>query len=165
MSLHDALKAIEAWPLSEEIQVSSWMFPAIETAHVVAITLVFGTVLIVDLRVLGLASGRRPVTALSHEVLPWTWAAFILAAISGGLMFISKADGYFFNLHFLLKMCLLLAAGLNMALFHIGPFQGVADWDEKTVAPARARLACALSLGIWLGVVTLGRWIGFTLTR
>jgi len=164
MDLHTALKAVEAWPLSEEIQISAWLFPAIETLHVVAITLVFGTVLIVDLRVLGLASGRRPVTALAREVLPWTWIAFVLAAVSGGLMFISKADGYFFNLQFRLKLCLLLAAGLNMALFHIGPFQGVHSWDEDKTAPMRARLACGLSLGIWLGIVSLGRWIGFTLT-
>ncbi len=71
--------------LAQQIRASLYAFPLIEAAHVIAITLVFGTISIVDLRLLGVASGHRPYTKLSSELLKWTWIAFALAVITGGL--------------------------------------------------------------------------------
>src|SRR5262249_12978621 len=80
--------------LALSIAQSTIAFPALAILHVIAITLVFGTIAIVDLRLLGLGSNNRAVTELCRDVLPWTWGAYAIAAISGSLLFISKATQY-----------------------------------------------------------------------
>jgi hypothetical protein len=150
-------------PLSSAIRVSAWMFPTIESAHVIAITTVIGSIAIVDLRLLGVTSHRKPVTELSTEVLPWTWAFFMVAAITGGLMFMSKAPAYFGNTPFRLKMVLLACAGLNMVAFHFLIYRSVHRWDRDVPTLRSAKIAGLLSLTFWIGVVAAGRWIGFTI--
>lgn len=151
------------WPLSDAIRTSSWMFPSIESLHVIAITLVIGSIAVVDLRLLGLTSNRKPVTELSTEVLPWTWGAFVIAVITGTLMFVSKAPAYFGNTPFRVKMLLLVCAGVNMLIFHFLTYRSVHRWDNDAPTLAGAKLAGVLSLTFWIGVVTAGRWIGFTI--
>jgi hypothetical protein len=161
------LDAVLNWlhdlPLSSAIRVSSWMFPSLESLHVIAITLVVGSIAIVDLRLLGLTSNRKPVTELSTEVLPWTWGCFVVALITGSLMFISKAPAYFANTPFRLKMLLLLCAGVNMLVFHFLTYRSVHRWDRDVPTLVGARVAGLLSLSFWIGVIAAGRWIGFTI--
>jgi uncharacterized membrane protein len=144
------------------ISASTWAFPTIETIHVFALVIVVGTIAIVDLRLLSVASRNRSVSQLSNDVLPITWSAFCLAVLTGGLMFSSKAVEYLANWPFRIKMVLLALAGLNMLLFHFMTYRSVHKWDEAERAPSAARLAGALSLTFWIGVVVFGRWIGFT---
>src|SRR5262249_32679174 len=94
------LSSVEATRLAEFIRESEWAFPAIESTHVIALALVIGTISIVDLRLLGLASTNRAYSELATQVLPWTWGAFVLAVISGTLMFISQPQAYLGNLAF-----------------------------------------------------------------
>lgn len=163
MTLQSVFEWLESWPVSVGIRQSSWMFPAFESVHVIAIALVVGTVLVVDLRVLGLASRHRRVSALSEEILPWTWGAYLIAAISGAFLVAAKAHTYFGNIEFQLKMGLMLAAGVNMMVFHLVPYRTVGDWDVGQPAPALARVACGLSLVFWVLIVAMGRWIGFSI--
>src|SRR3954467_7651458 len=100
MDIVALLKVLEGTGLSKAILASLYAFPLIEGAHVIALTTVFGTIAIVDLRLLGVASGHRPFTRLAPEILKWTWIAFALAAITGGLMFITNAAAYFNNAFF-----------------------------------------------------------------
>ncbi|MBN8819949.1 MAG: hypothetical protein J0I80_14650 [Sphingomonas sp.] len=139
-------------------------FPWVETVHVVAITTVLGVIAIVDLRLLGLAGVSYPVSRLSNTLVPVTWVAFALAAITGALLFTSQPATYVENFAFQMKMLLLVAAGLNMALFHLFTMKGIAVWDKDAVLPLGARLAGLLSLVIWVLVVGFGRWIGFTMS-
>jgi hypothetical protein len=139
------------------------MFPAFESVHVIAITLVVGTVMVVDLRVLGLASRKQKVSELTGAVLPWTWIAFVAAAISGAFIFAAKAHVYFDNFHFRAKMLLMALAFVNMLIFHYGPFRSVSAWDSDNQAPSAARISCGLSLGFWILIVGMGRWIGFSI--
>jgi hypothetical protein len=139
------------------------MFPAFESVHVIAITLVVGSVMIVDLRVLGLASRSRRVSELSEEILPWTWGAFVVATISGAFLFAAKAHSYFGNFNFEMKMALMAAAGLNMLVFHFIPYRTVQSWDLAHPAPGLARIGCGLSLVVWIMIVAMGRWIGFSI--
>jgi hypothetical protein len=163
VTLQSIFDWLEAWPVSVGIRQSSWMFPAFESVHVIAITLVVGSVMVVDLRVLGLASLNRRITALSEEILPWTWGAFMVAVISGAFLFAAKAHTYFFNIEFQLKMALMLAAGLNMLVFHFASYRTVREWDLGRPAPVVARIGCGLSLTFWILVVAMGRWIGFSI--
>jgi hypothetical protein len=98
-----------------------------------------------------------------RDVLPCTWIAFAVAALSGGLLFSSKAMDYAHNFYFQGKMILLVLAGLNMALFHSFTGRNAERWGAAAQPPRAAATAGALSLLLWVCVVAFGRWIGFSL--
>jgi hypothetical protein len=146
------------------IRENESLFPWLESIHVLTIALVVGSIAFVDLRLLGIASRDRSVTALTKDVLPVTWIAFVVAALTGLLMFISNAVNYAHNFYFQIKILLLVLAGANMLFFHFVSGRDVASWGNAADAtPFRARLAGGASLMLWVGVVGFGRWIGFTL--
>lgn len=161
MDLSSFASWLEMQSFSISIAESAWLFPTIETVHVLALTLVFGAIAMMDLRLLGVTRRNTLVTQLSAEVLPLTWAGFALAAITGLLMFASSASRYASNAPFLFKMGLLVLAGLNMALFHGSAYRRVDQWDDSLPTPAAARAAGMISLVTWTVIVILGRWIGF----
>src|ERR1700738_4553174 len=111
MWLDAALKWLEATSLATEIRENEILFPWVESAHVLAITLVVGSISIVDLRLVGLASLDRPVGKLTRDVLPCIWVAFAFAAVTGSLLFSAKAGGYDGNFFFRGKLILLVVAG------------------------------------------------------
>jgi hypothetical protein len=139
-----------------------WLFPIVETLHVISLAMVFGSIVMVDLRLVGAASRNSALSRLSGEVLPYTWGAFICAVVTGTLLFVSKVHVYFYNLQFQLKFLCMFLAGVNMAVFHFGAYRHVLEWDERYPPPRAARLAGALSIALWIGVIFFGRWIGFT---
>lgn len=140
--------------------ISEDWFPWVESAHVVCLALVAGTIFMVDTRLLGLTSRNLRFTYLSDKLLPWTWGAFVGATVTGTLMFIAGATNYASNTPFLIKMGLLVLAGLNMLYFQFVTFRGVSAWDTGRAVPA-ARAAGAISLVTWCLVIGFGRWIGF----
>jgi hypothetical protein len=153
---------IENTPVGQFISGSTWAFPTIESIHVFFLVIVVGTIAIVDLRLLGVASRNRSVSQLSNDVLPITWGAFVMALLTGSLLFSSRATHYLANWPFRIKIVLLMLAGANMLLFHFLTYRDVHKWDDNPITPSAARLAGALSLMFWIGVVVFGRWIGFT---
>jgi hypothetical protein len=165
MNMSDLLLAAEHTPLAAAMRGEAggeWLFPIVETLHVISLAMVFGSIVMVDLRLVGNTSRDSAVSKLSREVLPYTWGAFICAAVTGSLLFVSKAHVYFYNLQFQLKCLCMLLAGVNMAVFHFGTYRHVLEWDEKLPPPRAARLAGGLSIALWIGVICFGRWIGFT---
>lgn len=163
MTLQAALAALESTPLSLAIAESAWLFPALEAIHVIGLTLVVGLIAVVDLRLLGLASLSWRPGDLNRAILPLTWSAFGLAALSGGLMFISKPSSYLANPFFVGKLALLGLAGLNVALFHRFLAPRVEAGDAASHASAGLKASAAASLTLWIAIVALGRWIGFTI--
>ena len=145
------------------IAESTWAFPTLETLHVIALVTVLGTIFVVDLRMLGLTSNKFAVTKTANDTLPLTWGAFVLATITGLLLFVSKASSYVINPYFLWKMAMLALAGLNMMYFHFITWRTVDHWDRDASMPVSVKVAGALSLFFWLLVVFFGRAIGFTL--
>ncbi len=142
---------------------SLWAFPMIESVHVMALVTVFGTILVMDLRLLGLASTNVAASKMSSDTLKWTWIGFVLAAITGTLLFISKASSYMINPFFMTKMGLLALAGLNMLIFHFVTYKSVNEWDNSSSLPTGAKVAGILSIIFWVIIVFCGRAIGFTL--
>jgi len=163
MTIDQLLALIEHTEFATFIRVGDWGFPLDECLHVLSIATVFGSILMMDLRLLGLASRDSAITRLSKEVLPYTWIAFACAVVSGSVMFMSKATLYWHNPQFELKFLFMALAAANMLVFHFGAFRRVADWDEVLPPPPAARLAGALSISLWITVVFFGRWIGFTM--
>lgn len=165
MDIAAILKWLEGTGLATKIRESLYIFPLLEATHVLGLALVFGTIAVIDLRLLGLASAHRPFRRVASDIFKWTWAAFALTAATGALMFITNASVYYHNAFFRAKMLLLVLAGLNMALFELTAGRSVAKWDEAPAAPRAGKAAAVASLAIWIAVICMGRIIGFTTTR
>ena len=143
------------------IRESAVLFPWIESVHVLAITLVVGSISIVDLRLLGVVSANRSVVSVSADVLPFTWTAFVFAVLTGSALFTSHAVGYAQNFQFRMKLLLLVLAGVNMLTFHWIMGRGLGRWSEAGATPWQGKVAGLISLMLWIGIVAFGRWIGF----
>lgn len=147
--------------IAQWVNTAGPAYPIIESLHVIAIALVFGTILIVDMRLLGLASTNRPFTRVAHDLLRLTWGGFVLAVVTGTLLFLPNASSIYINVNFQIKMILLILAGINMFIFELVTARNVSVWD--TVKPPNAaRVAGLLSIGLWMSVIVFGRLIGFT---
>jgi len=154
---------LEASAFGDYIAESTWAFPTLESLHVMAFVTVLGSLFVVDLRLLGLGWKDTRLTTLSHETLRITWIAFVCAAITGLLLFTSKATSYVINPYFKLKLVMLALAGLNMMIFQFLTWKKVDQWDLGEV-PLAAKVAGLLSIVFWICVVFFGRAIGFTLS-
>jgi hypothetical protein len=162
--LIDFLTWLGETPLSLSIAESTWLFPALEVIHVFAISMVFGTIAIIDLRLLGLASTNRRYSEMARELLPWTWGAWFVAASFGTLLVASRPVAYFENIDFRLKFLCMGLAAANMLVFQFITSRDVAKWD-KGGASLAGRVAGGLSLVLWIGVVYFARKTGFTLVQ
>ena len=124
---------LENTPVGVTVRQSIWLFPIVETIHTVGIVLMAGTIAVVDLRLLGFALRREPVSAVLAQILPWTWSGFTMMFVTGALLVSSEAVKLYSSLFFRIKLALLIIAGINMLVFH-----------RTAYTPARARLAGAL---------------------
>lgn len=146
------LEALNHWAPIVWLKTNPYIYPSLETTHIVAIALVFGTLWIVDLRILGLMR-VFDARAIARGVLPWTILGFLLAAASGLTMFITRIGDLISNPMFIAKMCLLFAAGTNAAVLHArGPI------ETSSIA---TRAQALLSIFIWVAVIFCGRWIAY----
>ena len=126
------------------------------TLHVVGIAMLVGSIAVLDLRLLGF-SRSLPVRKLAAHVLPWTLASFLLVVPTGLAMFVAQAGELIASPLFTLKICLILAAVSNAAVFYVGIYRGAARWDVDVVPPFAARASAALSLLLWISVIACGR--------
>ena len=152
--------AIEGLAIAKAMRENLWLYPSIEIVHIVGFTTLVGSVVMFDLRVLGI-SRRISVRALARHLLPWSVAALVVIVPTGLMMFSAHAQDFISNRAFQVKMGLLLAAGINAAIFHTGPYASVAKWDTDATAPLGARLSVALSIVIWIGVICCGRLLAY----
>ncbi len=158
------LLALEASALGRAMREWLWLYPAVEIVHIAGIALLFGSIAVLDLRLLGL-SREIPGRRLARHVLPWSAASFLLIVPSGLMMFTAHASDFIQSAVFIVKMCLILAAGLNAALFHAITFRTADVWDaeemRKLAPPPSARLAAGASLALWIAVIACGRLLAY----
>jgi uncharacterized membrane protein len=155
------LSYVDGLAFSQFVRENEMAFPWIESFHVLAVAIVIGSIFIVDARLIGLRSYRKNASGVISDLLPYTWAAFILAVLTGAMMFCSDAVRYGNSQVFQAKVVALVLAGANMGIFHATEFRRIADWDVDITPPAGARFAGVASIAVWTSVVFLGRWIGF----
>jgi hypothetical protein len=165
MDIASILKSLETSGLAGRIRDSLFLFPLLESTHVIGLALVFGTIAIIDLRLLGIASTERSFQRMWSDILKWTWAAFALTALTGALMFITNAAVYYHNFFFRMKMLLLALTAVNMLAFELTARRTVNSWDRAPSAPRAGKAVAVFSLAIWIGIIFMGRIIGFTTTR
>jgi hypothetical protein len=158
------LGALEASGFGQAMREWLWLYPSVEIVHIVGIALLFGSIAVLDLRLLGF-SRSLSVKRLGTHVLPWTAASFLLIIPSGLAMFTAHATEFVQSDVFVLKMLLIMAAGLNAALFHSITFRTADVWDSEEMRrlppPPSARLAGAASLLLWIAVIACGRLLAY----
>lgn len=132
-----------------------------EIVHITGFVLVVGAVLMFDLRLLGI-SRKLPLTLMARHLLRWSLAGLLLVVPAGLLMFSAHPQDFIANRVFLLKLALIMAAGINATVFHMGVWQGVAGWDTERAAPASARTHALLSIMLWISVIACGRLLAYT---
>lgn len=146
--------------LSGLMRSNLWLYPIAEIVHIVGIAVLVGGVALFDLRVLGF--GRAlPVDQLARHLLPWPVASLGLVVPAGLMLFSADPAAMAANRVFLLKLSLIAVAGLNALLFHLGVFRSVAQWNTGLVAPALARTHAAVSLFLWIAVISCGRLLAY----
>ena len=159
-----ALGALEGSGLGQAMRQWLWLYPSVETIHIVGIGLLFGSIAVLDVRLLGF-SRHISARTLAKHVLPWTLCSFLLIIPSGLLMFTAHATEFIDSEIFILKMGLIMAAGVNAALFHTITFRTADVWDSeemrKLPPPPSARLAGVLSLVLWISVIACGRLLAY----
>jgi hypothetical protein len=155
MDIAAFLESLEASGLATKIRDSLLLFPLIESTHVFGLALVFGTIAIIDLRLLGIASTQRSFKRMASDILKWTWAAFALTVLTGTLMFITNAQVYYHNFFFRTKMLMLVLAGINILVFELTAGRTIHRWDKAPSAPPAGKAVAALSLAIWIGIISM----------
>jgi hypothetical protein len=161
MSLLAFFEQLAESPWSVSIHESEIAYSLIESIHVWSMCLFFGLAVMFDLRLLGWTMTKVPVSEFSRRLLPWTIAGFVVMAISGTLLFYAIPVRSYQNIFFRFKMILLLLAGLNVWIFHSRVYPKVDTWDVDAKPPRAARVAGALSLALWVGVIVTGRMIAY----
>lgn len=155
----EILQWMEASAIADAVRTYGWIYPALESAHYIGIASLVGAIMLIDLRLLGFAK-RLPLKTMI-TLLPWVWAGFFINLFSGGIIFIYGATGFGTNKAFLLKMTLMVLAGINAFLFELAARRGRDDWVVTGQAPLLVKGIATLSFVLWLSVVTTGRWMAY----
>ena len=139
------------------VRESIWLFPVLEAVHLLGLCLLGGTVLLVDLRMLGLTMRNQSVGELAEQMRPWLFGAIAVLLITGTLLFLSEAVKCYYNQSFWVKMITLpLALIFTYAIRERVALAGVLEANSRT------RLVAVVSMSLWFTVAAAGRWIGFS---
>ena len=158
MSLLPFFQWCESTAVGNAIRSSLWLFPVIESFHLLALALIGGAILVVDLRLFGLGLRRHPVAQLARDVHPWLVGGLVVMVASGILLFTSEAIKCYYNPAFWTKMTFLFPA----IVFTFTVRRKVAAADETRVRPIWSKLVALISVSLWSVVGAAGRWIGFS---
>ena len=161
LSIRSALEWLAATPWSVALHESLYVWPLLESTHVLCLTLFVGTAFMLDLRLLGIAMTHVPASEFTARVLPWTRFGFAVMVITGVLLFTATPVVYYQSIFFRVKVILLIVAGFNVWFFHSRIHRRVAEWNLDERPPRAARVAAVVSLVAWTGVVIAGRLVAY----
>jgi len=162
VALSELTKWLAATPLSHTIQTTGWIIPSLQTIHILGVAVVFSSAILVDLRVWRLLQRDDPLPEVARRFLPAIWPVLLILVVTGSLLIVGEPRRSLLNSTFYLKMALLavaimLTAGLQRSIASSPNF-----WDKDRVRQMAGRLAAALSILIWCGILFAGRWIAYT---
>jgi hypothetical protein len=161
MTILGALDWLARTPWSIALHESQYVWPFTESTHVLTLTLFVGSAVMLDLRLLGVGFTNIPVSTFVGRLLPWTRAGFTVMATTGLMLFYATPVTYYQSIFFRVKMVLLVAAGINVFVFHERTLRTVSTWDVDVKPPRAARVAAIVSLVAWALVVVSGRMIAY----
>ena len=161
MSLFEWCQWLQHTRFATAISESDWLFPLIEGSHILTLPLSVGMIVILDLRLLGIAFCDGPAAKLVLNLLRWSKIGFAVMFLTGGLLFITQAGKAYGNVFFRAKLISLLLLGINAVVYQKLFFPKMAEWESAHGAPAGAKFCAGFSLLLWIGVIAASRWIAF----
>jgi hypothetical protein len=148
-------------PWSIALHESLYMYPLLESVHVLTLCVFVGMAMILDLRLLGWTLRGVPVSELTDRLMPWMKAGFVVMVATGVLLVYAIPVRSYQSIFFRVKVVMLILAGLNAWVFHARVHRRVAEWELAPRPPRAARIAGALSLTLWIGIIVAGRMIAY----
>jgi len=155
----DLLIWLESTWIADAIRTLIWLYPALETTHYIGLSLLLGGIMLIDLRLLGIARSL-PIPDMVG-LLPWVWIGFLINVMTGSLMFIYGATSFGLNRAFWLKMSLMAVAGINALIFTVAAARSGQDWVTRGQTPVYIKTIATASMVLWIGVMTTGRWMAY----
>jgi Family of unknown function (DUF6644) len=149
---------VEATRAHQVISSSTWMFAVIESIHLLALSVIGGAVLILDLRFLGIGLRQQSIPEVARNAQPWLIWSWVVMIVTGILLFISEPTKLYYSAPFWWKMTFLVLA----TTFSFTVRRKVAQADQARMRPLTYKLVALVSLALWFGVGASGRWIGFS---
>lgn len=161
MSLLHFVQWLNETPASVFLRENDWSFAIIETVHILGLGLSVGTILWVDLRLVGLAMRSQRTSEVVSHIEPWAMRGFLVMFVSGALLLFAEPLKCYTRLTFRLKVLMLILAGLNFLYFDTRIRGKLSEYDEAMVLPWRAKMVGYLSMALWLGIIFCGRWVAY----
>lgn len=161
MSILSFLEWLASTDWSIALHESLWVYPLVESTHVLTLGLFVGTAVMLDLRLLGWSFRDVPITEFTQRILPWTRAGFAIMFVTGILLFYAIPVRTYQNIFFRVKLVMLAFALFNIWYFHNRTERGVARWDTDGRPPRAARIAGLASIVLWMSIVVAGRLIAY----
>lgn len=161
--LRQAAESAAESAVAVALREGAYTFPVFEMIHVLGIAILFGSLLVVDLRLIGLGMRTQRISDVMESGIRFTWIGFAIIVPSGLVMLASNAVRYLENAAFQWKMVFLVLAGINMLVFELVVARDHRTWPEGH-HPVAARICGGLSLVFWVCIIWFGRWIGFTMS-
>jgi hypothetical protein len=154
------LEAVRATPLSQLLQNVSWLIPVIQSTHILALSLVFVSAAVVDLRILGVAGRGQALASLTRRFLSWVGWGVLVLLVTGLLLMVAEPSRALLNPFFQLKMAALVVVGLMTWLIAARAPEADGGWTDLQSRGLAKPMAIA-SLVLWLAIIGLGRWIAY----
>jgi hypothetical protein len=161
MTAFDIADSIQSIGFLTYIRESGYTYPTIMATHLASIAVFGGMILMTDLRLLGVAMTDMSVTEVVRQLRTWKRIGFVLMVTMGLLLGLSEADKYYNNPYFWVKMTLLAMVGVHAIAFHRSVYGNTEAIDRAGQIPPIAKTAAVLSLCIWIGIASAGRWIAY----
>ena len=152
---------LSATPFSLVIQTQEWIIPAIQSMHIMAVSVIMGSAIMIDLKLLGVAARGSSISDANRRFLPWIWSAMGLLLLTGALLTAAGPRRELLNDIFRLKMGLILLIVAVTAAFQHTVRRNSAAWDEDPGKKMPARLLAIGSLAVWVAILFCGRWIAY----
>ncbi|MBC06131.1 DUF6644 family protein [Thalassospira sp.] len=159
--LLEAARTLEATDFAIAIRMVPWLYPVLETVHLIGISLLFGSIIALDLRILGVARTSLPFEAIMRFLVPFAWVGFACAALSGLTMFIGIASTITQSAATPWKFALIGVAGINMLIFHADKKRQRLTGTALKAPTLPQKLSALASILLWLGVIFAGRMIAY----
>jgi hypothetical protein len=160
-ALRSLFETINEFESSIALRESAYVFPWVVVAHVISMCLFAGTILMMDLRLMGVGNMQTPFSQVQRRLFPWQIAGMVFASITGLTLVYGNPLNYFANIIFWTKMLAMGIAGLNAMAFHFITEYTLVDWDAGATPPFGAKLAGGLSIVLWANVILAGRLIPY----
>jgi len=162
LSVHAFAEWLAATPFSLLIQNVAWIIPTVQSIHILAITVIVGSAVMTNLKMVGVIGRGQPIATYVGRFLPWVWPTLVVLLVSGTLLIVAEPGRSLENPSFVLKMSLLVLAIAVTAATQIPVGKDAGFWEATGARKLAGQALGVLALCLWTGIVFAGRWIAYT---